>query len=1051
MIGIISFAVYALFPLGNAFVQAIRTQDDPLAVQSGKEVIYSYIDKGSIEVADNIVANSYEVSRFDPVTIEELTWEEDPYSDLYWRFNYYNLEPVRHLLYAWEITDNVVYKNKLIEITESFIDDGMEGSYSWDYHGVAFRTMTLVDVWKKLDRKGELNEALDAKIMDALEVHGEFLANPNHFEGGYNHGLDQAAALYLIAVNFPDLPKGSVWLDLSAERISILIGNIIGDDGILVENSPYYHFYVLEKLWEISSYTKKYDLPEFTTLESKLDDVIAYATYILHPDSTIPTIGASLQRSVNFSGLYKEMAAERPELQYTLTKGKDGTKPQNLHLHYKDSGQTIMRSGWEKGSKFEKQTQLIFDIGNYRTNHSDLDALSFSLYGAGIPLLPDVGLHSYEPGPYRSYFHGTRAHNTVVVDGQDQASGEHTAGSRRQVHQGEFFGTSDYAYQSGEHELYRSVSHKRAIMIIEDNTVLVFDKLTSDTEHSYEQMFHLYPNATITTANTTLHASWGDGEQQLTIEQLGQGNIELNYAIDQQEPIDGLCSFEYKKTTPCHSVSYEQREVSASYITMITIGDSRAKAELNEETDTLRITTKKNTYTINISESEEVKDSIEVIKGYDTAATYNTLPLADSLQNNAEWFNTFLSSSEESNTTEAGFIFGYEDGGLNLIPPLNGEGIEAETKTTLDLSNKELYFRYKIDNVLSLDSLNLRLSNNNWEKYAEYDLTNFAYQRDEEWLTFGVGKGEQRKISLGNWEKNDSTFDWGAVDALAFYAESNEGEVVRITAKEFRLAPSQTEARAVIIFDDGWDSILKTLPAMNAYGMRGNVGAITITTGVRGYLTLDELKMLQNEHNWDIVSHTYLHNDAVLDYTRKNDLEGYEQDITDALRYLIQHDINSAPNWFIYPFGSIDSKTKSVVGKYYKFARATIDAPEQYPFPDPLETKILSAYSDQATNQDILNAITDGAEQNHLLMLLFHKITEGKPTVHTEWNLSEFQEILEHIHRLGIKVVTLSELDEENGVPQTKFVLHDFIPSQIKLDVEVTPQSFFDAFLSNNE
>jgi len=61
----------------------------------------------------------------------------------------------------------------------------------------------------------------------------------------------------------------------------------------------------------------------------------------------------------------------------------------------------------------------------------------------------------------------------------------------------------------------------------------------------------------------------------------------------------------------------------------------------------------------------------------------------------------------------------------------------------------------------------------------------------------------------------------------------------------------------------------------------------------------------------------------------------------------------------------------------------------------------------------------------------------GAPAIYTEWQLSKFESILEDIQSQGVKIVTLSELDAENGVPETQFIVHDFVPPQFHLKVSV--------------
>ena len=75
------------------------------------------------------------------------------------------------------------------------------------------------------------------------------------------------------------------------------------------------------------------------------------------------------------------------------------------------------------------QTFVTFNAGTYRTSHSDLDALGITMYSNGSEVLPTSGLFTYTEEPDLEYFHGTRSHNTVVVDGKDQAEGSAEAGS----------------------------------------------------------------------------------------------------------------------------------------------------------------------------------------------------------------------------------------------------------------------------------------------------------------------------------------------------------------------------------------------------------------------------------------------------------------------------------------------------------------------------------------------------------------------------------------------------------------------------------------------
>lgn len=1031
---IVSIVIF-LYPSAHTLAEKLwRPISEASNMVDGGENIYSFISLGNVKKADQILEDKYELSRFDVVEIKNLTWKEDPFSDHYWRFNYYNLETVRDLLFAWRKTDDPKYKDKILQITESFIDKGMDGPYSWDYHGVAFRTMTLVSVYKNLEKENELSVELKEKIQKALKIHGDFLADPTHYENNYNHGLDQSAALLLLAVNFPELDGSENWFKISTERINEIPRNIIDEDGILVENAPYYHFYVLEKLWEINKYSKEYNIGLSNDIDTTINKMIDYCVYILQPDLNIPTIGASLQRKLKIAGVYAEMMEAYPELNYVISMGKDGKKPDKLNMHYPSSGQTIMRSSWGSAEDYFEQTQVIMDTGNYRTDHSDLDALSFSLYSGGVTLMPDAGLYDYEEdGQYRKYFHGTRAHNTVVVDGKDQIMGDNKNNSLKKAYSGFFEEGDGYSYQSGEHELYEGVSHKRAIVLIENSTMIILDELNSYSNHTYEQMFHLFPGAKISTDGLTLTAVGDDSLHKLTIRQFISDGVTLNTVIDKHDPPDGLCSLDYKSTVPCYSTSYLKNGKNVSFITVIDIGDNKSLINLEENNNLLSVKTEKNLYNIEINKTVQKNRKINVIQNFDMSNLFSSSSFYDDLNLFSNW--KLKESQKETENHED--VWSNRNGFFEINTPRDGSSIQIINNNKLDLSNKSIYLSARVDDNLDLQKFMIYFSNDNWSKSVMYNLKNssFDIDRGAEWLQLGVIKGDMSGNHFGRWHIDDLNFDWSKIDSVKLVLSSKPGKTVKINIKDLRTISDQQEARVLIIFDDGWSSVLDAAKIMNKYGIKGNVGVITNSVDKKRYLTLNDLKTLQNNYGWNMVNHSNSHVNAVEEYYNKNRLSKYETDLLDSLGYLIENNINSAPNWYLYPNGKTNEDIKKITGRYYKMARATISGPETFPFSEPLEVRVFGVYSDRADVGDIKDALIDAKKYNHTLFLMFHKFTYGQPTSYTEFQLGEFQKVIEYIHELGLRTVTFSELDRENGLPMSQFRVQNYIPAQYDLNI----------------
>ncbi len=578
---------------------------------NGREIVYEFLDKGDIAVADHYLENEVFIERYDSIKIDPITWEEDPYEEKYWRFLFYSLRETRHLLYAYNETGDVRYRDKLVEILESFIDNGMDKPYAWDdYHAVAFRSMVLTNTWWKLRGRDDLPLELSDKIVGAIQRHGTFLLDESHYEEKYNHGVNESIALWLLGINFPDCEGADEWARVGEQRILDGIDTIIDSDGILVENSPYYHLYALEKYWSILQYSRRNNMDIDAKLEQKVDDMIAYATYILQPDLHVPLLGASLERQIGNSGAFKEIADEYPEFLFVLTQGRQGKRPDFLNKYYPTAGQVIMRSGWEKKTKFKNafadQTQVIFDAGPFRTDHSNLDALSFTLFSNGRVLLGDAGLYTYEEtDALKQYFHGTAGHNTVMVDGKDQRIGSPIPG--------EFVEGEGYVMYSGQHNLYPQTYHQRAIALFGHDAVVIIDRMISDREHEYEQMFHTFSNAK-TTIDGDVAVVRGDSEAEtLKIRQLMAGG-EMSIRNDP-------CSREYEKLEVCPTVVSSKRADNATFVTLLEIGDRKNQVSASIEGDFMIVVTEVGTYRMNLNPMdvgyfEHIKDLNRTVAKY---------------------------------------------------------------------------------------------------------------------------------------------------------------------------------------------------------------------------------------------------------------------------------------------------------------------------------------------------------------------------------------------------------------------------------------------------
>jgi hypothetical protein len=549
---------------------------DVASVPPTPEVVYRFLDTGDLASADKIVAGTWPVPRYaDAALPVPLTWAEDPYGEKYWRFVFYGLRPLAHVLWAYRTTGEARYRDTLLSTLSGFLSRDRQSRteipYLWDKHTTAYRTMMLVNLRAKLDRSGDLSPAMRSALDAEIAAHGTFLADPRNFEGDYNHGLAEAAALLLVAVQFPALPQAPAWRTTALDRVASLLDAAVDEDGVEVEQSPYYHFYFLTGFWDLYRWARAAGLELLPDTDARVGAMLRYAAHIVQPDGSLPLMGASLARNVRRStGLhYDEMAATYPPLDYVYSAGARGTPPTEVAVLFPSSGQAILHSGFRPAPDHTRETHVVFDVGPYRTSHSHLDALAVHVFAGGRPLLVDSGLFSYERSDDFDYFHGTAAHNTVVVDDRDQRVGSAIAGLTA--------AGPTWRYQSGRHGLYDGVTHRRAVVLLRPDLILVLDQLTSAQPHRYDQAWHLPPAATFEARGLTGVAVFGT-TARLAIHQLAPDGVTLSHRTGSDDPIDGWYSEKYEIKVPATAVRYRQDGADVRYATLLAAGSYASKA-----------------------------------------------------------------------------------------------------------------------------------------------------------------------------------------------------------------------------------------------------------------------------------------------------------------------------------------------------------------------------------------------------------------------------------------------------------------------------------------
>jgi hypothetical protein len=135
--------------------------------------------------------------------------------------------------------------------------------------------------------------------------------------------------------------------------------------------------------------------------------------------------------------------------------------------------------------------------------HGHADALSFTLNVGGQPVLIDPGTFVYHTDvPWRKHFKSTAAHNTLVLDAQDQSTMQgaflwsHKANTTVQSWKPEVEGGSFVASHDGYQRLAGNPTHQRKLEL-GGRRLTVLDRVSGEGAHEAALFWHFHPDCEV--------------------------------------------------------------------------------------------------------------------------------------------------------------------------------------------------------------------------------------------------------------------------------------------------------------------------------------------------------------------------------------------------------------------------------------------------------------------------------------------------------------------------------------------------------------------------
>jgi len=401
---------------------------------------------------------------------------------------------------------------------------------------VAIRLINWSVTWQLLGgvRSPLFEDAENARFrqrwLESVYQHAQFVCGYfSLHSSANNHLIGEAAGLFIAALTWPHWPGARAWLQTAKailEREALLQN---APDGVNREQAVSYQQFVLDLLLLPLLAGKANGQPFSAAYESRIERMLEYLGSIMDVRGNVPMFGDAddglvvrLAQNGDFSP-YRSLLAtgailfQRDDFKLKAGALDDRTRwllgsradalfqAQSAAQTQLPLRQTFPAGGYYiLGCDFESDSEirLIADAGpvGYRSiaAHGHADALAFTLSVGGQEFLIDPGTYAYHTqGPWRRYFRGTAAHNTLRVDARDQSQSGGNFMWLKKARAGcslwsstserDVFG----GWQDGYMRLADPVMHRRRIVL--DKTarrVVIEDTLEMAEEHGIELFFH---------------------------------------------------------------------------------------------------------------------------------------------------------------------------------------------------------------------------------------------------------------------------------------------------------------------------------------------------------------------------------------------------------------------------------------------------------------------------------------------------------------------------------------------------------------------------------
>jgi hypothetical protein len=453
--------------------------------------------------------------------------------------------------------------------------------------------------------EGDAGQALRLRWLTSVHQHCHFIAGHlSRHSSANNHLLGELLGLFVAATRWPLWRESRRWHDLARaefEREALLQN---ASDGVNREQAIWYQQEVADMMLIAGLYARNNQCEFGTEYWNRWTAMLEFIASIMDVAGNVPRLGdaddavvARLDPAPDFDAFRSLLASGALLINdaplRALFKAKALTLDDKTRWLLGDAAAkkfsaiapppralAVPRRAFPQGGYFilgsdlesSREVRIVADAGPLGylaiAAHGHADALAFTLSAYGNEILIDSGTYTYHSGEHwRDYFRGTRAHNTVTIDGQDQSvTGGRFLWTKHAAIKSTVYETSSgleglSAEHDGYHRLADPVTHRRELSYLKDPRVLrVRDRLTCKSRHYVEINWHFSPACVVVLLERRLRATRGD----VTVELTWSDGLAARLARGEESPPRGWFSRRLDVKESCANLVLE-REIDGTW------------------------------------------------------------------------------------------------------------------------------------------------------------------------------------------------------------------------------------------------------------------------------------------------------------------------------------------------------------------------------------------------------------------------------------------------------------------------------------------------------